>query len=561
MLNQANVLLPVAQSESSFSSSMQKIVRLAALRAMSIIGICVALAYLAGCGSSFHGSKSGVLGVSPAVVDLGDIEVGVSSTGTVSLSNQGSSPLLIGAVDVTGTGFSLANPPTFPVSIPAGGSQSISVSFMSNADGDFDGQFAVVDSQRGALGNVKLHARGTHGRLTLSSTALDFGSVSVNTPSTQTLTLTSAGTASVRVDSVDVSGAGFSVSGGSLPATLAPGQSLPLQITFNPSAAGAVTGNLTIASAARTRNLAVSLSGTGVAPTTAQLTVSPTSLAFGSTGISSTLTRPVVLTSSGSAALTINSVVASGPGFSVSSWKYPLTLNPGQSQTLQVSFDPTTAGSAVGSLTITSNSAAAATTTIALDGSGAAANPVLSLSTTTLAFGSVSVGTPLSSPLILTSSGTSPVTVSAATLSGTGFSMSGATFPVTLNPGIAITLQVQFDPTAASSYSGNITISSNSTNGASATVNLTGTGAATQHHVVLNWTAPANSPVPVVGYNIFRAPSGSSSFQVLNASPDTSTTYTDSVVSSGATYIYYVESVDSAGVQSSPSNHITVVVP
>jgi hypothetical protein len=27
--------------------------------------------------------------------------------------------------------------------------------------------------------------------------------------------------------------------------------------------------------------------------------------------------------------------------------------------------------------------------------------------------------------------------------------MSGATFPVTLNPGLAVTLEVQFDPTAA----------------------------------------------------------------------------------------------------------------
>ncbi len=49
-------------------------------------------------------------------------------------------------------------------------------------------------------------------------------------------------------------------------------------------------------------------------------------------------------------------------------------------------------------------------------------------------------------PLTLTSSGTAPLTINAATLSGTGFTDSGATFPVTLNPNQSVTLQVKFNP-------------------------------------------------------------------------------------------------------------------
>jgi hypothetical protein len=49
--------------------------------------------------------------------------------------------------------------------------------------------------------------------------------------------------------------------------------------------------------------------------------------------------------------------------------------------------------------------------------------------------------------------GTAPVTVSSVTLNGTGFTMSGA-FPVTLNPGLAVTLDVQFDPAAAGAATG-----------------------------------------------------------------------------------------------------------
>ena len=36
--------------------------------------------------------------------------------------------------------------------------------------------------------------------------------------------------------------------------------------------------------------------------------------------------------------------------------------------------------------------------------------------------------------MTLSSTGTAPVTINSAALSGTGFTMSGATFPVTLNP-------------------------------------------------------------------------------------------------------------------------------
>jgi len=81
------------------------------------------------------------------------------------------------------------------------------------------------------------------------------------------------------------------------------------------------------------------------------------------------------------------------------------------------------------------------------------------------------------------------------------------------------------------------------------------------HTVTLSWDAPSSSTDPVVGYNIYRAASGSSSYQLVNSSVDTGTTYVDSTVQSGAAYIYYVESVDSSGNQSVPSNQVSVTIP
>ena len=83
-----------------------------------------------------------------------------------------------------------------------------------------------------------------------------------------------------------------------------------------------------------------------------------------------------------------------------------------------------------------------------MSGTGtAAASPQLTVSTASLAFGNVTLNTASTQPVTLTSTGTAPVTVNSGTLTGAGFTMSGATFPVTLNPGQTVTLTVQFDPT------------------------------------------------------------------------------------------------------------------
>lgn len=102
----------------------------------------------------------------------------------------------------------------------------------------------------------------------------------------------------------------------------------------------------------------------------------------------------------------------------------------------------------------------------------------LSLGATSLAFGSVQVNTPLSKTITLTSSGTAALTISGATVTGTGFSLGAATLPATLSPGQSLTLSVQFDPTTAAASTGTLAIASNSTTGATTNVSLTGTGTA-----------------------------------------------------------------------------------
>jgi Abnormal spindle-like microcephaly-assoc'd, ASPM-SPD-2-Hydin len=402
-------------------------------------------------------------------------------------------------------------------------------------------------------------------QLTVSAASLSFGSVTVNTATTQSVTLASTGTSPLTINSATIAGTGFTIVSSGLPVTLNPTQSATLQVQFDPTAAGAASGQITISSnSANGSTTMVALAGTGTTAsgpqTSPQLGVSAASLSFGSLTVNTAATQPLTLTSTGTSPVTINSAAITGAGFTIVAQSFPVTLNPTQSVTVQVQFDPTAAGAASGQITISSNSTTGGTAVVALSGTGTAGNPQLTISTASLSFGSVAVNTPTTQTLTLTSTGTTAVTVNSAVISGAGFTIVGGSFPVTLNPTQTLTLQLQFDPTTAGALTGQFTISSNSTTGNTAVIALSGTGTAVAHEVDLSWDAPASSPDPVAGYNIYRA-TGSGSFVLINSSPDATVVYTDSAVVSGTNYSYQVTSVDSSGVESIPSNQITVTIP
>ena len=77
----------------------------------------------------------------------------------------------------------------------------------------------------------------------------------------------------------------------------------------------------------------------------------------------------------------------------------------------------------------------------------------------------------------------------------------------------------------------------------------------------LAWDAPTSSPDPVAGYNVYRAPSGSTSYQLLSSVNSGELAFTDSNVQAGQTYDYIVESVHASGATSAPSNMASVTLP
>src|SRR5208282_976944 len=328
--------------------------------------------------------------------------------------------------------------------------------------------------------------------LTANPSTVNFGNVTVGNNQTEPVTITNTGGESVTVSSAAATGSGFSFTGPSLPITLTAGQSTTFNASFAPSAAGAASGKLTINSNASNPTLSVPLSGTGLTP--GQLGSNPTSFSFGNIQDGTSKSLSGTLTNTGGTTLTISAASASGTGFSLSGLTPPVTLTAGQSTSFTVLFSPTTSGAASGSVSITSNGSNP-NLSIPLSGTGVTQG-TLGTNPTSLAFGSVQVGNSTSLSETLTNTGGSSLTISAATASGSGFSLSGlASLPLTLTAGQSTSFTVHFSPTASGAASGSVSITSTGSN-PSLGIPLSGTGVA-QGDLVANPTSLAFGSVQI----------------------------------------------------------------
>ena len=102
----------------------------------------------------------------------------------------------------------------------------------------------------------------------------------------------------------------------------------------------------------------------------ASLSLSATTVTFGNVAVNTQATQSLTLSSTGTTAVTINTLTLSGAGFRATGATFPMTLNPNQSATLNLQFDPTVTGSSTGQLTFTSNSVDATSKGVGLTGRG-----------------------------------------------------------------------------------------------------------------------------------------------------------------------------------------------
>src|SRR5580700_3159144 len=300
--------------------------------------------------------------------------------------------------------------------------------------------------------------------LKLSKSSVAFGDVKVKTAATETVTLTSSGTAALIIRAGAVTGAGFSATGMSYPVTLEPGKTASLTVKFDPAASGAVAGAVKLTTNASGGTEEVALSGTGKAAALSAMTCSREAITGADadactvklTGPAATGGQAVSLKSSSAAVVVPESV----------------TVEAGAT-----SAEFTAKVSAVTTAETTTLTARAGSVSESYALKLGAAVPELKLSKSSVAFGDVTVRTAATETVTLTSSGTAALIIRAGAVTGTGFSATGMSYPVTLEPGKTASLSIKFDPAASGAVAGAVKLTTN-TSGGTEGIALSGTGKA-----------------------------------------------------------------------------------
>jgi hypothetical protein len=184
---------------------------------------------------------------------------------------------------------------------------------------------------------------------------------------------------------------------------------------------------------------------------------------------------------------------------------------------------------------------------------------VVSLSATSLSFGSQSIdATSAAQTVTLSNTGNATLTITSITVTGTnaGDFAETNTCGGSVAAGANCTIAVLFTPSSLGNRTAVLSISDNAS-GSPQTVALSGAGG---HYVVLSWTA--STTAGVVGYNAYRGTTSSGPFSQLNSSLISGTTYTDGNVQAGQKYYYVVNAIASDEVtESSNSNVASATVP
>jgi len=411
------------------------------------------------------------LTMSPSSLNFSSVTVGQTSSQNVTLTNSGNRNLTVNLATLTGTGFGMTGL-ALPKTIAAGGNISFSVSFTPTSTAGETGSIVFTDSAPNSPQTLPLagSAVATGSSLAANPGSFNFNNVLVNGSSHQTFTLTNSGNTTITINQVSTSGVGFSSSGLAVGQQIAAGATATFTSTFAPTTAGAASGTVTITSTATNPTLSIPLSGTG---TQGGLSANPASINFQGVLEHSSASVPVTLTNTGTAPVSITNHTIAGTGFTLTGWSAPASLTPGQTTSFTVTFAPTTLGSASGSVSITSN-APGSPLAINLSGSGTATQATLTIGPSPVAFNNVNVGSNSTQTVTLTNTGNAALNITAATISGAGYTMS-LTAPKTINAGGNTPFTVTFRPTGSGSAAGSIQITSNAA-GSPTTISLSGTG-------------------------------------------------------------------------------------
>jgi hypothetical protein len=279
-----------------------------------------------------------------------------------------------------------------------------------------------------------------------------------------------------------------------------------ISVQLAPTQVGPISGTLTITDALQTQ--AVTLTGTGLAAPA--FSVNPATLTFTNQqpGVASA-PQPVTITNSGGspmANVTLTITGAAASSYSIASNTCGASLNNGASCVVQIIFTPNATGVIAASLVVSSSTFGVASALVPLNGSGQLSSG-LATNPAQLNFAVLGAGQSSTAQTVTVTNSSAYAIGSVGIATTAPFSVTQNTCSGSLAAGANCTASVVFQPTAAGSSTGVLTVTSSAVT-APATVALTGIG----FDFALTPSGPATQTVASgqqANYTLVITPNGS----------------------------------------------------
>jgi hypothetical protein len=312
----------------------------------------------------------------PPAHDYGSVILGTPVSQTFAIRNLGGSDLQVTATTLLGTAgeFAIVQGGG-PFIVSPGATHNIDVSFMPASPGPRVATLEVRSAgEHETVVNVSLSGTGIGpADVEVSPSVHEYGEVLIGSSATRTFAIRNLGGTTLQITGVGLVGADAGEFGlpQALPFTVPPAGTHDLEVRYTPVSVGPKTAALRLTTDDPDEGVVdVPLHGTGTL-LVRDIAVAPESYSFGTHVVGTDVTQSFVVTNTGTTNLLVGAPTLTGPGveaFSLVGGQSGFTLAPGTSTTIEIRFNPSTAGPKNATLTIPSDDPDESLFLVAIDG-------------------------------------------------------------------------------------------------------------------------------------------------------------------------------------------------
>ncbi|MBI3365840.1 MAG: choice-of-anchor D domain-containing protein [Ignavibacteriae bacterium] len=412
--------------------------------------------------------------VSSLELNYGLVPTNETSEQSIEITNSFSfGRTLSGTINISGNGFSIIKGGE-PFNLAPGESRAVVVRFKPQSLSSYTGSLTISHNGLNVSNPIVITLKGGEEKtgpsaILVDPSSLDFGSTQVGQSPTKIVTITNPPNSLLDlIGTITVAGTGFSVVSGDGQYDLAPGRSRSVTIKFAPGLVGSFSGSITIVHNASdtVSPFTVTLKGTGATRVVTKISVTPTSVDFGTVLLGQLVQRDLTISNpiGSTEALNLTVSLASGSTGYTLSGGGSFSLIPGETRTVTVTFSASQKGLYTGSLKITHNATNVSSPLVVALRGEKTSSIVLSVSPASINFGTILVGDHSEQGVTIGNAlNSTGKLIGSFDIIGSGFSIVSGSGAYDLAPGQSITLTVRFLPTTNSSYSGSVRVFNNGT--------------------------------------------------------------------------------------------------